>query len=60
MKICAVAHIFIIYSVSQENKKSVRTEHESLSPLELKKELDKLKEKLGRELIKLRKKRATR
>lgn len=43
--------------VSEEVKKRVRAEHESLNPLALKEELDMLKEKLGRMLIEKGKKR---
>jgi len=45
--------------VSLEDKEKLRNEHESLNPLELKRNLDTLKETLGRELKVLRKKRAT-
>lgn len=46
--------------ISKADKKKLLTVHEKLNPLKLKRELDTLKEKLGRELQILRKKRTTR
>jgi len=46
--------------VSQEDKDKLRALHAELNPLELKRNLDMLKEQLGRELKVLRKKHATR
>jgi hypothetical protein len=45
---------------SEKDKEKLRIEHANLNPLELKKKLDILKEKLGRELETLRKNRAIR
>ena len=47
-------------SVSEENKESLRIAHTKLNPLALKRELDILKEKLGRALSELTKKHAAR
>lgn len=46
--------------VSRDDKDRLRAEHDKLNPLELKRELDTLKRKLGRELKVLKKKRTTR
>jgi hypothetical protein len=46
--------------VSETDKKAIRSEHENLNPLVLKRELDRLKSELGRKLEIIRKKRAIR
>lgn len=45
--------------IAEADKEAVRVEHEKLNPLQLKRELDRLKDELGRRLEILRKKRAT-